>query len=98
MSETKFTPAPWVADSYDIISTSSEGDVCVATTVNADLADAVNIANARLIAVAPEIYDLLKEVEEEFEHEAKQKYYGYCNPSLQYKISKVLAKAKGDNE
>ena len=58
MSKLKFTPAPWTVDNYDIVATDDEGDVSlVATTVSADYTDAVNFANARLIAAAPELFN-----------------------------------------
>jgi len=63
MSGAKHTPGPWKADDYDIITFDvGEGEAhIIATVAHSELGDAINIANARLIAKAPELLAALKD-------------------------------------
>ena len=104
MTETKFTPAPWTADNYDIVVIDEEDDVaCVATTVNSDFTDAVNVANARLIAMAPELLEALETAVKDLcdycpadMTKKEKRACRLCNRIDQWK--KLITKARGDNE
>lgn len=63
MSEAKHTPGPWVVDPcWDILGSTDDGNgmVCQITTDAVPRAEA--IANARLIAAAPETTDALRKL------------------------------------
>ena len=90
MSDTKFTPGPWMAEAENVHTG------CVATCHgDADTWFEVwsenweggidQEANANLIAAAPDMYALLKDILENYE----------CGDIVDQEIQEVLAKAEG---
>jgi len=59
MSEAKFTPGPWNTDSNSEGEIYSRRGIVVAFVTNRE-GDNVGLANAHLIAAAPELYEQLK--------------------------------------
>lgn len=100
MSEFKGTPGPWVTadahgpiDGGDCIQELSSGrDNFVATCCHYASRDAVR-ANARLIATAPDLLDVLTITVDEIGHWLSQQ-----KPELKEKIDGVIAKALRGNQ
>ena len=92
MNETKFTKGDWVAD-YGTVSC---GNISIADCeLNSMEYTATEIANARLIAAAPEMYDELLSARDMLNaiwHDNGS--YGVKNKADD--ISKLLAKARGE--
>lgn len=65
MMETKFTPGPWEHHDYRAVKKVDNffGNVIAWTANNAKTRTPEALANARLIAAAPEMYEALKEAE-----------------------------------
>ncbi len=106
MSKTKFTPGPWVArvedrsfcDTGDTVATEGAGKYdCFAEvfTRNDDIYEAA--ANTRLIAAAPELYDILEhylgliQKANDGDTVSEQKIFEQAAD-----IEKVLKKARGE--
>ena len=89
MSEVKFTKGPWFIDHDLCIMTSSdiEDESMICDLMPVELNDN-EIANAHLIAMAPEMYEMLNSIE----NDANQ-----IPPFLWDKIQAVLAKARGEH-
>ena len=115
MSEVKFTGGPWFVVGYGLMIRSSEsgteGDtICVFDHGNAVYKN--HDANANLIAAAPEIYDVLKELAKSFGNVACTAHYRgtstFCRGHFEdcincapwreciEKANAVIAKAKGE--
>ena len=96
------TPGPW---DYTLADETSSGGVygnekCVCDIIPKELQVAYDCeeveianANARLIAAAPEMYEMLREVLVEYEAEAKAE--GWDLPTTGEMIREVLAKVEG---
>ncbi|CAH9016161.1 putative coil containing protein [Vibrio phage 466E53-1] len=89
MSEAKFTKGPWFYDNYMLV----DGSVRVVhgniTITYHGAANDQDIANANLIAAAPEMYEMLTNLAEIMRN-AKISY------STADEIDKLLAKARGE--
>ena len=97
------TPGPW---DYTLADETSSGGVygnekCVCDIIPKELQVAYDCeeveianANARLIAAAPEMYEMLREVLVEYEAEAKAE--GWDLPTTGEMIREVLAKVEGE--
>ena len=113
MSETKWTPGPWhVADDHHVRAVldvrdsdgwdvaklySARGDVDTRDSSGVWRDDPVRIANARLIAAAPELYEALVRLEAEL---VEDKYGENYEPSPFENLAiarAALAKARGES-
>ena len=103
MSESKFTPGPWrvseeVAYGYDIYANADERGKCkwIGQAHSAELLDSSEneaITNASLIAAAPDMYAVLKDLEESADYWSE-----YDVPiGIVDRIKAALAKAEGKN-
>jgi len=100
MNSNKWTPGPWKKQfefDYEPIYLVSEGNL-IATVAPDNLQEAteefgeVNLANARLIAAAPELYEALQGILEIGKRDmSNPKYDGYFNTAKE-----ALAKARGE--
>ncbi len=98
MSEAKFTKGPWkITESKLQNKIIIEGDNYVISDVN-DPTMNEDIANAHLIAAAPEMYEallylipLIKELHNITDHKLKL-------DNVAYEINLLLAKARGENQ
>ena len=94
MSEAKFTKGEWIAfypheihNSGHVSVENEEGrQICISEVYKSNLDEGT--ANVRLIAAAPEMYDLLNSIENDADR---------IPTFLWDKIQSVLAKARGDN-
>lgn len=75
----KHTPGPWIVKNKNVVTNSDFNFVC-------------SEANARLIAAAPEMLELLEEIKKEAIQNADS-----CDHELVSKIDAVLKKAKKVN-
>lgn len=96
MSDTKFTPGPWFVSSankedYEIGIQSAIGYQWHVCDVCDDMPDD-HVANAHLIAAAPELYDALEGLLQNYKYN-KRKGLG-ISPIM--KAQKALAKARGE--
>jgi len=82
MIEIKHTPGPWKTDQFGDIET--EGGIAIATT---ELLTVRDMANARLIAAAPELLEALYDVDAT----ATDAY----DPVMLAKVQAAIAKAEG---
>ncbi len=92
MQEAKHTPGPWATDSkgIEVFRDTELGPDTVAQVVGHLMRDeGVNVANARLIAAAPELLEALQEVL--YEHGGFATSY----PAAVKKARAVIAKATG---
>ena len=97
MSKGKFTKGPWRIDEFRDFASIMAGytEICY---IDDDLnCDKVR-ANARLIAAAPEMYELLGRVEDYFQN---RHIYGYgveesVSADLLTKIKEVMKKVRGE--
>lgn len=97
MSETKFTPGPWNVVQHGeglylcctIHSESLDKPICIV-----GLEKQLTIANAALIAAAPEMYELLSEILEFEPRGIRLNFFDRINPI----IEAVLRKARGESE
>jgi len=93
------TPGPWVVGSNVTAGNKLEGCSIFAGKIKDQIGwmrfdlDEENHANARLIAAAPEMYEVLSEVLIEYEAEAKAE--GWDLPTTGEMIREVLAKVEG---
>jgi hypothetical protein len=78
MTDIKFTPGPWRADGYCVSRDSEKWQ---------RVADCMEVADARLIAAAPELYAALK---------LAQTIIGHPDDDASKLIVEVLAKARGE--
>ena len=85
--DTKFTPGPWVIAGHFII---NEDNVDIAEIVPHNV-HGRQIANAHLIAAAPDMYDVLRKVSEAIQYNLLDQY------AAMYEIEKILAKARGEH-
>ena len=86
MSNERFTPGPWITVPYSFNVESNSNGIDVCKCEDTRYCDETKIANAYLIAAAPEMYELLKQL-----HDALASV-----PVLQVEIDKVLKKARGE--
>lgn len=113
MSDTKFTPAPWVVDKDACIDkiavrigTAVESPYCrdVSDVWACDIEESENnanaLANAHLIAAAPELYDLLQAIVSDIETEKELGGGGdmplWASTAGLYRAKQLLAKARGE--
>ena len=94
MSETKFTPGPWLFSSYKsgnsvIVIDGKEFDVATVNYPNRD-------ANAHLIAAAPELYEALEGLLADITEYQEINNLGGQNNHWQVKAKAALAKARGE--
>lgn len=81
MSTAKHTPGPWVArydyrrDNYQIFGDGRDGMRPWLAITKCESVPAQHEANARLIAAAPELIDVLRECEEYFDQRADAEYF-----------------------
>ena len=90
MSEAKFTPAPWEVhpDCPDMVRCS------LGVVAEMYLDRGQNETNSHLIAAAPDLYDVLQELEESVDYWSE-----YDVPlGIQDRIRNVLRKARGEHE
>jgi len=82
----KFTPGPWINEETAVAGPDGTLTVALLNTGNKDFK-----ANARLIAAAPDLYELLQEVLDGDQSEI-------WSSQLQLRIEETLAKARGEHE
>ena len=90
-----FTPGPWVAMGKAVYTESDNPtrEILWGGHNTRSASDEEKKANARLIAAAPEMYEVLREVLIEYEAEAKAE--GWDLPTTGEMIREVLAKVEG---
>lgn len=100
MSEAKFTKGVWsvieTKEDYEYTKVIADcGEVVVVTTINASTEPLDCFHDARLIAAAPEMYDVISEMLVQFDAEET------CHNEADYVVireaKKVLAKARGES-
>jgi hypothetical protein len=93
MSETKFTPGPWIKRGKGTIETN--GGAEVASVMDGQMLDRVDRetqeANANLIAAAPELYEAIKELLYALQDDENWRTSGVYEDA-----ESALAKARGD--
>lgn len=105
MAKTKFTPGPWKvsinsAESPTVIPANGDydtgwrGDEYLNISAGFELTD-TTVANASLIAAAPEMYKMLDNIKGYVEW---QEIDNSCESGMSESIEKLLAKARGEQE
>jgi hypothetical protein len=90
--ETKFTPGPWVADGI-FICDNDDNNVCICEQDNWE-------PDSYLIAAAPELYEALEQLLDQFDSEIRSEYGG--TSMLESRLAEAdyaraaLAKARGE--
>jgi len=106
MSDTKWTPGPWVYEPTDYpgledtvagqmgrVMQADHGDYTICQLC--DFSEDEILANAHLIAAAPEIYEALQDTRETIQALINEGYNGYV--SQRDRIDRALAKARGES-
>jgi len=104
MSETKFTPGPWIKRGKGTIETSGWAEV--AAVMDGQMLDRVDHetqeANAHLIAAAPDMYEELECARDVFRfYQSHHEFKGGTEKAIRNKeiadrIDRLLAKARGE--
>lgn len=97
MSETKFTKGPWVVnDGFKsnflrgkITAEIKNNDVVIVDTPSFYFGQAVAVANANLIACAPDMYEMLEKIKIQME---------CCHGVNTNEIESLLKRARGEHE
>jgi hypothetical protein len=93
MGAPAWTPGPWVREEdeeYSLILFGSDGVCLLEGHAVGPFKPELREANARLIAAAPELYDLLFEIEDT--------HGNWLNGDLGKRVRAALAKARGEQE
>jgi hypothetical protein len=102
MSETSFTPAPWVAKDDDpcrIIRKEGRREVIIAVTAINDVSLETCLANARLICKAPELLAALDHlIESRCDLCKAHVSIETCKECWMVEYKQLLARAKGEDE
>lgn len=88
MNQAKFTKGPWIVGG--LLQTAVEKETGFGIC-NMQLSEPVDINNAKLIACAPEMYEMLDEISDGLLDAG-----GYGNCALAKRIEQLLAKARGE--
>jgi hypothetical protein len=108
MSETKFTPGPWVWSGPDYGYEHEPPESCASYGLNGPNEDDVlsgcgdcsnifyNEADGRLIAAAPDLYEALEAAQEELRLIRMKDTDAVYNPCLRMQMNLALAKARGE--
>jgi len=102
MSETKHTPEKWTTSQYDehpamiVLNNGKEVETVIAYAYDKDVGKERQIANARLIAIAPELLEALEEL--------SLWYCEHCDRNVlscdecRFNYAQLIAEAKGEKQ